>query len=127
MKLYLDQDTPDIFCNPQHIQQILFNVFSNARYALNEKFLGHDPEKNIEIRGRAIERGTIRYVRLTVTDQGTGIKYDTVDLLINPFCSTKYSGRGTGLGLSSCHGLVKDHIGYIKYKKQMGEPYNNYH
>jgi len=127
MKLYLDQDIPDIFCNPPHIQKILFTVFNNTRYSLNEKFSGHEPEKNIEIRGGAIERGTIRYVRLTATDQGTGIKYDTVDLLINPFFSTKHSGRGAGSGLIISHGLLKDNIGYINYKQRMGEPYNYYH
>ncbi len=120
INLYLDRDIPDILCNPQQIQQVLFNVFSNARYALNEKFPGHDPEKIIEIRGRAIERGTIRYVRLTVTDQGTGIKHDILDRLMDPFFSTKPSGQGTGLGLSISHGLVKDNSGHFKINSKWG-------
>jgi len=120
IKLHMDENIPNILCNPQQIQQVLFNVFSNARYALNERFPGHNPDKMIEIRGQAIERGSIRYVRLTVTDQGTGIKHDILDRLMDPFFSTKPSGQGTGLGLSISHGLIKDNGGYFKINSKWG-------
>jgi PAS domain S-box-containing protein len=113
IRLNLDRNIPFIMCNPQQIQQVLFNVFSNARYALNEKYPGHDPEKIIDIRGQLREDDTFHYVRLTVTDRGTGIKHDILDRLMDPFFSTKPSGQGTGLGLSISQGLVKGNGGYF--------------
>ncbi len=120
IKLELDKDIPTLLCNPQQIQQVLFNVFSNARYALNEKYPGHNPDKIIEIRGQPFKRGDKGYVRLNVTDRGTGIKHDILDRLMDPFFSTKPSGQGTGLGLSISHGLVKDNAGYFKISSKFG-------
>lgn len=70
-------------------------------------------EKIIDICDRLISRENRKFVRLTITDRGTGIKHDILDRLMDPFFSTKPSGQGTGLGLSISHGLVKDNGGYF--------------
>lgn len=113
IKMDLDQNIPNIFCNLHQIQQVLFNVFSNARYALNERYKKTNSEKIIDICDRLISRENRKFVRLTITDRGTGIKHDILDRLMDPFFSTKPSGQGTGLGLSISHGLVKDNGGYF--------------
>ena len=120
IQMDLDENLPDIFCNPQQIQQVLFNVLSNARYALNERYPEFNPEKLLRIKIRTIERCAKQYVRLAITDQGTGIKHDILDRLMDPFFSTKPSGQGTGLGLSISHGLIKDNGGYFKINSEWG-------
>lgn len=115
-----DENLPDILSNPQQIQQVLFNVFSNARYALNERYPEPNPEKQLLIKAEEVERDDQPYIRLSITDQGTGIKHDILDRLMDPFFSTKPSGKGTGLGLSISHGLIKDSGGYFKITSEWG-------
>ena len=53
------------------------------------------------------------YVRIDVTDTGTGIPADIVDKIFEPFFSTKEVGKGTGLGLSTVYGIVKQTGGFV--------------
>ncbi len=120
INLDLDKSLPYIYCNPQQIQQVLFNIFSNARYALNERYPEVDPKKTIDIKGWMSERENKKFVRMAITDHGTGIKHDILDRLLDPFFSTKPSGKGTGLGLSISHGLIKDNGGYFAISSEWG-------
>jgi PAS domain S-box-containing protein len=115
------EDLPPAFCNPQHLQQVFLNVFSNARYALNERYPTHHADKRITITARPSELKGKPFVHIAVTDFGTGIEHDLMDRLMDPFFSTKSKGEGTGLGLSISHSLISDNKGHLRIKSEWGK------
>ncbi|NJK33444.1 MAG: hypothetical protein HC927_14150, partial [Deltaproteobacteria bacterium] len=66
-------DLPAIRCRPQQIQQVIMNLVTNARDALNERYPGHDERKRVSIHGLAVELHERSWVRLSVSDRGRGI------------------------------------------------------
>ncbi len=64
---------------------------------------------------------SIPYVRMTMTDHGTGISSNLMDSIMNPFFTTKPADKGTGLGLSISHGIISDHNGKISLESVEGE------
>lgn len=109
----LDKDLPDLKCRSQQIQQVLMNLLTNARDALNEKYPSYDSDKIIKITSNLQLIDDRRWIELIVEDHGTGIKNELLDKIFVPFFSTKPKDRGTGLGLSISFGIVKDHHGKI--------------
>lgn len=120
LELDMPETLPPIMCNSQQIQQVLLNIMSNARYALNKRYPEPNPNKRVTIKGQKIRQKEKSYIRLTITDQGTGIEHDIMDRLFDPFFSTKPSGEGTGLGLSISHGLVLENNGFLRVSSEMG-------
>jgi PAS domain S-box-containing protein len=115
------ENLPLAFCNPQQIQQVFLNVFSNARYALNERYPTAHADKLIAIAAFSKHRDNRNIVRITITDYGTRIEHDLIDRLMDPFFSTKSKGEGTGLGLSISHSLVRENKGHVRIKSQWGK------
>jgi len=120
LDMQLPENLPMVYCNSQQIQQVFLNIFSNARYALNENFPGPDPNKTLTVRGETITHAKNTYVRITITDNGSGIEHDLIDRVFDPFYSSKPKGEGTGLGLSISHGLVQDNKGYLRIASELG-------
>lgn len=116
----LSDKLPEIYCNPQHIQQVLLNVLSNARYALNQRFPDADRNKRLEIETTLKTYGNKEYARISVVDHGIGIPPEIMDKIMDPFFSTKPSGEGTGLGLSISQSLVHENNGYFKVSSTWG-------
>jgi PAS domain S-box-containing protein len=112
---------PPVYCNPQQIQQVFLNIFSNARYALNERYPTAHIDKLIAIAAFPRNHGKRKFVRITITDYGTGIEHDLMDRLMDPFFSTKSKGEGTGLGLSISHSLVRENKGHFRIQSQWGK------
>lgn len=117
----IDDSLPPVKCNEQHLQQVMLNLISNARYALNAQYPEPGPKKKFEISAEKHVREKRDFLQLTFTDYGTGIEPDIQERLFDPFFSTKPPGEGTGLGLSISHGLIRDHGGSIKVHSKPGE------
>jgi len=113
-------DLPRMTCRSQQIQQVLMNLITNARDALNAKGPGYFEGKRIDIRARTFLKDGRTWIRTTVEDRGCGIAPEVRDRLFEPFFTTKPKDQGTGLGLSISHGIVRDHGGEISFESDVG-------
>jgi len=101
--------------NFKQLQQVIVNLLSNARFALNERYPNASPDKTIEITCYPfIKEEGQQITQISIKDSGTGIPQGILKRLFEPFFTTKPSGKGTGLGLSISYGIVQDHGGIIK-------------
>jgi len=114
-------ELPLVKCRSQQIQQVLMNLLTNARDALNEKYPGFDENKRIDIDIRQTFHEDRRWIEIVVEDQGCGISEDVKEKIYEPFFSTKPKDKGTGLGLSISFGIVKDHHGSIAIETKQNE------
>lgn len=104
-----------ILGNFRQLQQVILNLLSNARFALNERYPHSSPDKKIEITCYPFIQEEGRTItQITIKDTGTGIPQGILNRLFDPFFTTKPSGKGTGLGLSISYGIVQDHGGIIR-------------
>ena len=121
----LARDLERVTADPAQFQQILMNLCLNARDAMpNGGHLLIDT-CNVVI-DEAYQRQHPyarpgKYVRLMVSDTGTGMDTDTLEHIYEPFFTTKEPGKGTGLGLASVYGIVKQHHGFIDVESQPGQ------
>lgn len=97
-----------IAMDPIHFRQILWNLLLNAAEAIQDK-------GNIHIRMQELQNG---YVEVHVTDTGNGISPEHIQLIFNPFFTTKASG--TGLGLSIVHRLLETYGGRLDVESRIG-------
>ncbi|MFH1136400.1 MAG: PAS domain S-box protein [Pseudomonadota bacterium] len=113
----LQVDVPDnlpaIKCRSQQIRQVVMNLMTNARDALNQKFPGYNPEKKLLVSARPQYKSGREFIRITVEDHGVGISPGIRDRIFDPFFTTKPKDLGTGLGLSITYGIVRDHGGEL--------------
>jgi len=119
--LNLPSYLPQIIGHKEQIQQVILNLISNSRYALNKKYPGKHKDKILEITVETIMIKKASYIRLAFYDKGTGIPSGIMDKVINPFFTSKPVGEGTGLGLSISHGIIKDHGGNLVIESIEGE------
>lgn len=107
------EKSPFIVADFRQIQQVLLNLISNSRYALNVRYPSFDPRKIIEISCLEKKKGNHPVYQITVKDYGTGLPQSILERLFEPFFTTKPPGEGTGLGLSISYGIIKDHSGEL--------------
>jgi PAS domain S-box-containing protein len=117
----LPKDLPKILANFQQIQQVFLNIINNSRYALNKKFKGSAPQKNLYILGQEKMIDNQLMLQMIFHDRGMGIPAHIIDKVLNPFFSTKPAGSGTGLGLAISHGIISNHGGKINIESLEGE------
>ena len=126
LSVRVDSGLPPIACQEQQIQQVLINLLTNARDALNERYPSYDVDKRVCVTARAVDSPAGARVRLTVEDSGGGIPASAQERIFDPFFTTKCPGRGTGLGLSIAHTIVRDHGGELSVETSEGQ-YTRFH
>jgi PAS domain S-box-containing protein len=106
-----------VFGDPTQLHQVVMNLCTNAMHAMPDGgVLNVVLEQEHIDGGRQLSHGTLgggEFVRLRVSDTGTGIPATVVDRIFDPFFTTKGVGHGTGLGLSLVHAIVSDLDGAI--------------
>ncbi len=107
------------------LQQVLTNLVVNARDAMPEGGTMSVKTDNVFIDESFVNRyGEIepgQYVKIHVSDNGVGIDKNTIDHIFEPFFTTKATGEGTGLGLSTCYGIMKQNKGAIFVDSEAGK------
>jgi len=110
--------------DPDQIAQVIMNLASNARDAMPNGGRLTIRASNVELTRDSTERRATmpvgKYVLLAVSDTGTGMDSRTQSHLFEPFFSTKEKGKGTGLGLATVYGIVKQSEGYVWVESEVG-------
>lgn len=99
----LANDLPTVFADDDQLQQVFLNLLLNARDAMPDG--GNLTIQSLQKDGQ---------VTVEIADSGTGIGTDEAKQIFDPFFTTKPAGRGTGLGLAVCYGIVTAHNGRIE-------------
>ena len=109
--------------DPTQIEQVILNLVVNARDAMPS-----GGRLDIEVRSARVDAqgngGGVppgRYALLVVSDTGVGMKESVRERAFEPFFTTKAKGRGTGLGLATLHGVVRQHGGYVHLSSEVGQ------
>ena len=106
------------------IEQVLLNLYVNAWQAMPSGGDLYLQTENVTLDKkfvRAIDIKPGKYVKMSVIDNGVGMDETTRKRIFDPFFTTKEMGRGTGLGLASAYGIIKNHGGYINVLSEKGE------
>jgi len=106
------------------IEQVLLNLYVNAWQAMPGGGNLYLETKNVfveESRFKTYVTMNGHYVKISVTDTGVGMDEKTKERIFEPFFTTKEMGRGTGLGLASVYGIIKNHNGFINVYSEKGQ------
>jgi two-component system cell cycle sensor histidine kinase/response regulator CckA len=110
--------------DPVQIEQVLINLAANARDAMPRGGTLSFETTNVRFDEPCLQRHSIvppgDYVQISVTDSGNGIAAEHLPHIFEPFYTTKPEGKGTGLGLATVYGIVKQNSGYIWVYSEVG-------
>jgi len=121
----IDPDLPSIVGNQTQLHQVLLNLCINARDAMpggGELRLS----ANRSMLEKYLAQGELKpvsgnFVVLSVSDTGSGIRPEVLGRIFQPFFTTKDSGKGTGIGLSTVVGIAKRHNGFVEVESEVGK------
>jgi len=106
-----DPDLPPIYASQDHLQGVWLNLLLNAVDAVQDGS-GKIKVSTCQVGGE---------IRVAIADNGKGIPPERLARIFEPFYTTKAPGRGTGLGLSVCHRIVKQYGGHILVHSEVGK------
>jgi PAS domain S-box-containing protein len=112
LETVLDPDLPAVRADPGQMEQVIVNLVVNARDAMPDG-------GRVTIETVSLER-SLGHVVLSVSDTGIGITHEDREHIFEPFFTTKGSGKGTGLGLATVHGIVRQSGGRIEVASEPG-------
>ena len=121
LRVDIQTNLRDVKCRSQQIQQVLMNLLTNARDALNEKYPEYNADKIITLSCHQYLKEARHWIKICVKDHGNGIPKEISQKIFEPFYSTKAKDIGTGLGLSISFGIVSDHHGFIEVDTEIGK------
>ena len=121
----IDQQLPGVLMDHTQLNQVLMNLFINARDAMDgvgklsiRLCLRHDLNATDSVSHKSILGD---WIELSVSDTGTGIDPDVLNNIFNPFFTTKGVGKGTGMGLSIIYRIMEGHDGHILLESEPGK------
>ncbi len=125
LRARLAAEDATVLGDPTQLHQLVMNLCTNAAQAMQGSGTLDIALDTTEIaQDSALSHGTLmagRYVCLTVNDTGQGMDEATLERIFDPFFTTKAAGSGTGLGLSTVHGIVTNHGGTLNLRSRPGE------
>jgi len=123
--MLLQPDAGNVRADQGQIEQVIMNLAANARDAMPRGGTLSFQTANLRADDALLsvhpEIAPGEYVTLTVTDTGTGMGPQTIARIFEPFFTTKELGKGTGLGLATVYGIIKQSGGYIYCASELGK------
>ena len=122
----VEPELAQVKIDPGQLDQILMNLAVNARDAMPQggrltiRTSNCDVARNIVPSDLAVVVPAGQYVKVSVCDNGTGVPAEIKSRIFEPFFTTKEAGKGTGLGLATVYGIVKQSGGYISLESEPG-------
>ena len=114
--LNVQPDVGRIFGDKTMISQVIINLCINSGDAMPNGGLIEISAKKVPVDGES----SSEFIKIEVSDQGTGMPTEVVDKIFDPYFTTKEPTKGTGLGLSVVHGIVEQHGGRIEVESEVG-------
>ncbi len=127
--IQISQMIPDckeyVLADATQMHQVLMNLFTNAYQAMRDGGVLAVEVKSVRVSPRDFKSRIIpragNYIRISVSDTGSGMDRDTIEHIYEPYFTTKAPGEGTGLGLFMTHGIVERHDGFIDVQSELGK------
>jgi PAS domain S-box-containing protein len=119
-----EEDLWTVEVDRSQIEQVLLNIYVNAWQAMPRGGTLFIQTANVRLDNKFVKpynMGAGDYVNVTMKDTGVGIDANTIKMVFDPFFTTKEKERGTGLGLASAYGIIKNHDGIITAQSEKGQ------
>ncbi len=125
LKTIYAPDLQSVKIDPTQVEQVIFNLATNARDAMPSGGTLTIETENLRLNEKHFHRALIDkapgpYIKLSISDTGVGMDEETQAHIFEPFFTTKGIGKGTGLGMSTVYGIVKQNGGFIQIDSEKG-------